>query len=76
VVEAGQAERLCQVVRVGPRADQRFQDGQGGLVLLRCFVPPAPAALSEELGMTPAAIRQAQSRRLRRLKEEMGELLT
>ena len=34
-----------------------------------------PATLSERLGMTPAAIRQAKSRVLRRLKQEMGELL-
>lgn len=35
----------------------------------------APVALAGELGMTPAAIRQAKSRVLRRLKREMGELL-
>jgi RNA polymerase sigma-70 factor (ECF subfamily) len=35
----------------------------------------APAALTESLGMSPAAIRQAKSRVLRRLKAEMGELL-
>jgi RNA polymerase sigma-70 factor (ECF subfamily) len=35
----------------------------------------SPAALAQELGMTPAAVRQAKSRVLRRLKEEMGELL-
>jgi len=35
----------------------------------------SPAALAEELGVTPAAVRQAKSRVLRRLKEEMGELL-
>jgi RNA polymerase sigma-70 factor (ECF subfamily) len=35
----------------------------------------SPAALAEDLGMTPAAIRQAKSRVLRRLKQEMGELL-
>jgi RNA polymerase sigma-70 factor (ECF subfamily) len=35
----------------------------------------SPAALAEELQMTPAAIRQAKSRVLRRLKQEMGELL-
>jgi RNA polymerase sigma-70 factor, ECF subfamily len=35
----------------------------------------APAALAGELGMTPAAIRQAKSRVLRRLKQAMGELL-
>jgi RNA polymerase sigma-70 factor (ECF subfamily) len=35
-----------------------------------------PAALARELGMTRAAIRQAKSRVLRRIKEELGELLT
>ena len=35
----------------------------------------SPATLAERLGMTPAAIRQAKSRVLRRLKREMGELL-
>ncbi len=34
-----------------------------------------PAALVDILGMTPAAIRQAKSRVLRRLKQEMGELI-
>jgi RNA polymerase sigma-70 factor (ECF subfamily) len=35
----------------------------------------SPTALTEELGMTPAAIRQAKSRVLRRLKQELGDLL-
>ncbi len=34
-----------------------------------------PGALVDLLGMTPAAIRQAKSRVLRRLKQEMGELI-
>jgi RNA polymerase sigma-70 factor (ECF subfamily) len=34
-----------------------------------------PAELAGALGMSPAAIRQAKSRVLRRLKHEMGELL-
>ena len=34
-----------------------------------------PGALVDVLGMTPAAIRQAKSRVLRRLKQEMGELI-
>ena len=34
-----------------------------------------PAELAAELGMTPAAIRQAKSRVLRRLKREVGDLL-
>jgi RNA polymerase sigma-70 factor (ECF subfamily) len=33
------------------------------------------SALAEELQVTSAAVRQAKSRVLRRLKEEMGELL-
>jgi RNA polymerase sigma-70 factor (ECF subfamily) len=34
----------------------------------------APAAVAAELGMTPANIRQARSRVLRRLKLELGEV--
>jgi RNA polymerase sigma-70 factor (ECF subfamily) len=35
----------------------------------------SPAAVAEELNTTPAAVRQAKSRVLRRLKQEMGEVL-
>jgi RNA polymerase sigma-70 factor (ECF subfamily) len=35
----------------------------------------SPAALTAELGMTAVAIRQAKARVLRRLKEEVGDLL-
>jgi RNA polymerase sigma-70 factor (ECF subfamily) len=35
----------------------------------------SPVELADRLGMSPAAIRQAKSRVLRRLKQEMGELL-
>jgi RNA polymerase sigma-70 factor (ECF subfamily) len=35
----------------------------------------SPASLTEELGMTAAAIRQAKARVLRRLKEEVGDVL-
>jgi RNA polymerase sigma-70 factor, ECF subfamily len=35
----------------------------------------APMALTAELGMSPAAIRQAKSRVLRRLKAELGDLI-
>jgi RNA polymerase sigma-70 factor (ECF subfamily) len=34
----------------------------------------APAIIAEDLGVTPAAVRQAKSRVLRRLKEVLGEL--
>ena len=35
----------------------------------------APADVGEEMAMKPAAVRQAKSRVLRRLKEELGDLL-
>jgi RNA polymerase sigma-70 factor, ECF subfamily len=35
----------------------------------------APVDLAAELGVTPAAVRKAKSRVLRRLKEEFGELI-
>jgi RNA polymerase sigma-70 factor (ECF subfamily) len=35
-----------------------------------------PASVAESLGVTTAAVRQAKSRVLRRLKQEMGELLS
>lgn len=35
----------------------------------------APDAVSRELNMTPNSIRQARSRVLRRLREEVGDLL-
>jgi RNA polymerase sigma-70 factor (ECF subfamily) len=34
-----------------------------------------PTVVAQEVGATPAAVRQAKSRVLRRLKQEMGELL-
>ena len=35
----------------------------------------SPASLTQELGMTATAIRQAKARVLRRLREEVGELI-
>jgi RNA polymerase sigma-70 factor (ECF subfamily) len=35
-----------------------------------------PVSVAESLGVTTAAVRQAKSRVLRRLKQEMGELLS
>ena len=35
----------------------------------------SPASLADELGMNPAAIRQAKARVLRRLKQDIGDLL-
>jgi RNA polymerase sigma-70 factor (ECF subfamily) len=42
----------------------------------RCAVEgDSPVDVAADMGMTPAAVRQAKSRVLRRLKEELGELL-
>lgn len=42
----------------------------------RCVVEGhSPSEISRELGITPAAVRQAKSRVLRRLKEELHDLL-
>jgi RNA polymerase sigma-70 factor (ECF subfamily) len=35
----------------------------------------SPAEVTTEIGLTPSAVRQAKSRILRRLKEELGELI-
>jgi RNA polymerase sigma-70 factor (ECF subfamily) len=35
----------------------------------------SPAEVAAQMGMTPTAVRQAKSRVLRRLKEELGELI-
>ena len=35
----------------------------------------SPTEVAAEMGMTANAVRQAKSRALRRLKEEMGELI-
>lgn len=46
------------------------------LAFWRCAVEgKAPADVAEEMGITPAAVRKAKSRVLRRLKEELGEFL-
>jgi RNA polymerase sigma-70 factor, ECF subfamily len=46
------------------------------LMFWRAVIDGRPtAAVAEELQATPAAVRQAKSRVLRRLKQEMGELL-
>jgi len=42
----------------------------------RCAVEgQSPGDVAQDMGMTPAAVRKAKSRVLRRLKEELGELL-
>jgi Sigma-70, region 4 len=47
-----------------------------GLAFWRVVIDErSPAEVAAELGITANAVRQAKSRVLRRLKEEMGELI-
>ena len=52
-----------------------FEDRTWQAFWLTVIEGRAPTALAKELGMSPTGIRQAKSRVLRRLKQEMGELL-
>ena len=52
-----------------------FKDKTWQAFWLTVMEDRSPATLTVELGMTAAAIRQAKSRVLRRLKEECGELM-
>jgi RNA polymerase sigma-70 factor (ECF subfamily) len=52
-----------------------FQERTWQAFWLTAIEGRSPAALAADLGVTPATIRQAKSRVLRRLKQEMGELI-
>jgi RNA polymerase sigma-70 factor (ECF subfamily) len=67
---SGLYRRALELVR------REFEEQTWQAFWLTAIEDRLPASLAEELGMTPAAIRQAKSRVLRRLKEEMGELLS
>lgn len=53
-----------------------FEDRTWEMFWLCVVEGRAPVDLAEEMDVTPAAIRKAKSRVLRRLKEEVGELIT
>jgi RNA polymerase sigma-70 factor (ECF subfamily) len=61
--------------RAVEQARSEFEERTWQAFWLTAIEDRSPTALAHELGMTPAAIRQAKSRVLRRLKQEMGELL-
>jgi RNA polymerase sigma-70 factor (ECF subfamily) len=69
-VEVGQVYR-----RAVEQVRSEFEDRTWQAFWLVAIEGRAPADLIETMGMSPAAIRQAKSRVLRRLKQEMGELL-
>jgi RNA polymerase sigma-70 factor (ECF subfamily) len=61
--------RALELVRAG------FEEKTWQAFWLTAIEDRSPSALADQLEMSPAAIRQAKSRVLRRLKQEMGELL-
>jgi RNA polymerase sigma-70 factor (ECF subfamily) len=65
--------RVCR--RVMEQVRGQFEERTWQAFLLTVLEGRSPTSLTEELGMSPAAIRQAKSRVLRRLKEEVGDLL-
>jgi RNA polymerase sigma-70 factor (ECF subfamily) len=52
-----------------------FEESTWQAFWLTAIEERSPAALTDELGMSPAAVRQAKSRVLRRIKEELGDVL-
>jgi RNA polymerase sigma-70 factor (ECF subfamily) len=76
VEDDGEKAEVGQVYRRAvEQARSEFEDRTWQAFWLVVVEGRAPADLIETLGMSPAAIRQAKARVLRRLKQEMGELL-
>jgi RNA polymerase sigma-70 factor (ECF subfamily) len=73
--EAEEAEVGLLYRRAVEQVRGEFQERTWQAFWLTAIEGRSPAALAADLGMTPAAIRQAKSRVLRRLKQEMGELI-
>ena len=70
VIEIGQLyQRALEQVRA------TFEERTWQAFWLTTIVGRPPATLTQELGMSAAGIRQAKCRVLRRLKQEMGDLL-
>jgi RNA polymerase sigma-70 factor (ECF subfamily) len=73
------AEEQAEVSQVYQRALEQvrgdFEDRTWQAFCRTVLDGRSPAALAAELGMTAPAIRQAKARVLRRLKEEVGDLL-
>ncbi len=53
-----------------------FEDRTWSAFWLTAVEGRSPVAVAPELGVTPAAVRQSKSRVLRRLKQEVGDLIT
>jgi RNA polymerase sigma-70 factor (ECF subfamily) len=74
-----EVEERAEVGQLYRRAVERvrgeFEERTWRAFWLTAIEDRSPVDLTDDLGMTPAAIRQAKSRVLRRLKQELGELL-
>jgi RNA polymerase sigma-70 factor (ECF subfamily) len=66
----GLHRRALELVR------KEFEEGTWQAFWAVAVVGRTPAEVAAERGMTPAAVRQAKSRVLRRLKEELGEVIS
>ena len=73
VDEQAEVGQLCR--RAVEQVRGEFEERTWQAFWLTTIEGRLPGALADVLGMTPAAIRQAKSRVLRRLKQEMGELI-
>jgi RNA polymerase sigma-70 factor (ECF subfamily) len=74
--EEDEGEQMGQVYRRALEQVRReFEDPTWRAFWLTAIEQRSPAALAAELGMSVAAIRQAKSRVLRRIKTELGDLL-
>jgi RNA polymerase sigma-70 factor (ECF subfamily) len=74
--EGEEADEINQLFRKAldlVRAE--FQESTWQVFWLTAVEGRSPTTVAEELGMTLPAVRQAKSRVLRRLKQEMGDLL-
>jgi RNA polymerase sigma-70 factor (ECF subfamily) len=76
IADQGEETEVSQVYRRAvEQVRGEFEDRTWQAFWLVVIEGRTPAALADALGMSPAGIRQAKSRVLRRLKQEMGELL-
>jgi RNA polymerase sigma-70 factor (ECF subfamily) len=74
--EEGEAAQMSQLYRQAlEQVRIEFEQNTWRAFWLTVIEGRAPAALTTELGMSVAAIRQAKSRVMRRIKTELGELL-
>ena len=74
--EEGEAAQMHELYRQSlEQVRGEFEPSTWWAFWLTAIEERSPAALVDELGMSVAAIRQAKSRVLRRIKQELGEIL-